>query len=84
MVTRDHVNHGELLWQASEFCVADGNYQREQIARAVVRPLTGANQKKFVGNMLVPVSELLREQNPLAMDDNARSHLLRIVRIWDE
>ena len=84
MVTRDHVKHGELLWQASEFCVADGNYQREQIARAVVRPLTGANQKTFMGNWLVPVSELLREQNPLAMDDNARCHLLGIVRIWYE
>ena len=82
MVTRDYVKHGELLWQASEFCVADGNYQREQIARAVVRPLTGANQKTFIGNWLVPVSELLREQNPLAMDGSARSHLLGIVRIW--
>lgn len=84
MVTRDHVKQGELLWQASEFCIADGNYQREKIARAVVRPLTGANQKTFKGNWLVPVSELLRKQNPLAMDDNARSHLLGIVSIWHE
>ena len=81
-VAIEQVKQGELLWQAGEFCVADKDYQREQITYATVHPLTGGDQKTFYGNWLVPVTPLLSELNPLAMDEDARSHLFELVSAW--
>ena len=78
-VTRDHVNWGELLWQAGEFCVANSDNRRDPRTKAIVHPLTRASQSKIVGNFLAPVSDLLSDMDLLAIDDRPRKVLRRIL-----
>ena len=78
-VTRDHVNRGELLWQAGEFCVANSDYRRDQGTKAIVHSLTRASQSKIVGNFLAPVSDLLSDMDLLPIDDRPRKLLRSIL-----
>ena len=75
----EQVNRGDLLWQAGEFCVSHANYRRDQTIRAIVHPLTGASQKKFVGSWLVPVSALLSCTSLLEIDSCPRQVLRNML-----
>jgi hypothetical protein len=78
-VTRDQVYRGELLWQAGEFCVSDGDYRRGARTKAIVHPLTKASQSKIVGSWLAPVSELLSDADLLTIDNRPREVLRNIL-----
>jgi hypothetical protein len=74
------VEHGELLWQAGEFCVSEGHYRRDKGTKAAVRPLGSSEPKKIVGSWLVPVSALLSNPELLRMHEGARQLLLTMLR----
>jgi hypothetical protein len=78
-VTRDHVNRGELLWQAGEFCVANSDYRRDPRTKAIVHPLAKAGELKIIGSWLVPVSGLLSDDELLGIDFRPRQVLQTIL-----
>ena len=73
------MKRGDLLWQAGELCVAEGNYSRDPKTKALVHPLTGAAPRKIVGSWLVPVASLLHDPNILKLHEQARKLLLNIL-----
>jgi hypothetical protein len=54
------VEKGELLWQSGCFCTAERQYARDRKTHADVRPLGSLEVRRFLGDWLAPVSDLLR------------------------
>ena len=76
MCNNDQVRSGKLLWQASEFWVADDcNYP----TKVAVLPLKGGTPRKFARSWLVPVLDLLMDPNLLRIHEGARRLLHSIL-----
>jgi hypothetical protein len=71
-VTAKEVAGHELLWQANALAIAVKAYRREGAVNAEVRMLGGAAPRRFKGDHLVPLRDLLAgkvvELPPLARD----------------
>ena len=82
-VTRENVNANELLWQAGEFCVSEKTSPRNSRTKVVVKPLNGGLDKKFMGDWLAPVAELVQSSEKLNMHPSSADALKRIVLEYD-
>ena len=78
-IKADAVTESELLWQAGEFCIAEGACLRERKAKVLVKPVRGGASKKYTGNMLVPIVKLLADDQSLGMHGDARTFLLDLL-----
>lgn len=59
MVTAAEISAYELLWQAKTLAFPVGSYRRERGVRAEVRAIGEERIRKFHGDHLVPVRDLL-------------------------
>ncbi|MGM4902040.1 hypothetical protein AB8B21_22030 [Tardiphaga sp. 866_E4_N2_1] len=58
-VTRSRVHRGEIVWIANQFAVAQADFDRN--AKAELYLLNDARRTKFVGEMAIPVLDILEE-----------------------
>lgn len=72
------VEKGELLWQSGCFCTAERQYARDHKTHADVRPLGSLEVRRFLGNWLAPVSDLLRNLE-LKIPEPVRREMLSLV-----
>lgn len=79
LIDADSVRRGDLLWQAGQFCVSHTDYRRDSKTKAIVHPLASSGESKIIGSWLVPVSELLGDNDLLGIDMGPRVLLRRIV-----
>jgi len=66
-ISRQTIHSGELLWQSGDLYVAENDVKRTSVSKAIVQSLRGGSDRRFSGNFLVPVADLLTEENPLGL-----------------
>jgi hypothetical protein len=80
MVTSLEVSPQDLLWQAKSLAFPTHSYRRDASTRAEVLVLGDSAPRKFKGDHLVPVSDLL-EQEFLKLHPRAIEEIKRFVNI---
>lgn len=78
LIRKGSVSDGELLWQAGEFCTAAGACRRDAQRKGDVRPLGSSKLKRFRGDWLTPVSDLL-ETGVLKISEPVRQNIADLV-----